>query len=182
MSFNLDKGMNLLEFGNMLFASHERIAEENGKKDFCLEVLVNEHPYFAFAILSIVLELFGKVLSLDTSTNIHAIRAPKQNFLHPFQDKTLFSQAVNPLSKYIYFEDLFKSLRCGFCHALMPDTGLVLSSGSNKFNEEDGSLSVVGCKSLYSDMKVFWEELKTKCQNKLQSMKAINVELNDNVV
>ena len=114
------------------------------KKYFIEEVgfLVNEHPFVAFAIMSIGVEFLGKCLNNN-----------------PWDDwkfkKTIdsFDDAVKTyesLAKYISIPHLYHNLRCGLAHRFMIDGTIKLGSDKNDLTSID---MTIGCKEFYDDFK-----------------------------
>lgn len=122
-----------------------------------LEDIVNNHPYFAFALLAIIIEVFGKCYdsNLDWQHRDSARNAFKLGI-----DK------CSSLTKYkaIGSDVIYTTLRCGLLHAFLPKDGILLAEDKNDLKN-----NIIGCKSLYQDIIKAWEQLKTdpNIQNKL---------------
>ncbi|MBQ9636666.1 MAG: hypothetical protein IJV36_02060 [Prevotella sp.] len=160
--------MNLEEFGDKMIY-----------KD--LPFLVASNPYLAFIVLSAVLEFIARCRK--TLKSIH----DKNNTSGRYVDAI---DNINALAPYrIYSRPrgkghtnlLYTSLRCGLLHAGIPNSDIVLSSKKNDFSQ-----NIIGCESLYSDVKNAWEEIKSIPSVKyyLQNNKGViirNTNLNDTV-
>lgn len=126
-----------------------------------IEPLVISNPYLAFMVLSASIEFIGKCR--------HRLKNPHMN--GPMVQKNMFVDAIdniNALSPYRAFNyktskghsnKLYTALRCGLLHAAMPNVGIILSSEENEIER-----NVVGCKSLYLDIKSAWIEIKNDAQ------------------
>lgn len=138
--------MSLKEFGDKLINEY-------------IEPLVISNPYLAFMVLSASVEFIGKCR--------HRLKNPHNNGTK----KNMFVDAIdniNALSPYRVFNyktsighsnKLYTALRCGLLHAAMPNVGIILSSEENEIER-----NVVGCKSLYSDIKSAWIEINKDAQ------------------
>lgn len=150
--------MTLKEFGDMFINCY-------------IEPLVDSNPYLAFMVLSASIEFIGKCR-----------RRLKDPHEKGKRGKNMFVDAIdniNALSAYRVFNyqtskghsnKLYTALRCGLLHAAMPNVGIILSSEENELGR-----NVVGCRSLYSDIKSAWIEINSDARiaQHLNSSKAI---------
>ena len=131
------EAMTLEEYGNKL------INDDLGK-------LVESNPYFAFIVLASAIEFIARCRLQD----IHTKEISKKVYL----------KAINKLKSFKKYRQLkekngnklYTLLRCGLAHTTMPDKGITLSSGENELQN-----NVVGCVSLYEDVKKAWAEIKS---------------------
>lgn len=111
-----------------------------------MDDIVNNHPYHAFTLLSIMIEVLGKCLSPG-------------DWQQGGNSKEDFNKALKEypsLRKYQNVSDLYSDLRCGMAHALLLKSGVVLVPDENDlFN------CIIGCKDLYLDICQAWEDLKS---------------------
>lgn len=135
-----------------------------------LNQLVKDNPYFAFIVMSSAIEFIARCRS--KLNNFHS----KNNTSKRYMD------AINSLSafeKYRVFNvtqgkgqtnKLYTAIRCGLLHATMPNKGIILSSKNN-----DLTNNVIGCISLYEDVKAAWKEIKSdrNISNYLKNNKGI---------
>ena len=150
--------MSLKDFGDKLIYEY-------------IESLVETNPYLSFMVLSASIEFIGKCRK--KKKNPHANKTGDNMFVYAID-------SINALSSYRIFNystggnkhsnKMYKALRCGLLHAAMPDVDIVLSSDINELGR-----NTVGCKSLYSDIKKAWEEIKEMQEVKdyLDNTKAI---------
>lgn len=136
--------MSLKEFGNMFINDY-------------IEPLVVSNPYLAFMVLSASIEFIGKC-----KCKLKDPHERRKNGKNLFVDAI---DSINALSSYRIFNyktskghsnKLYTALRCGLLHAAMPNIGIILSSEKNELER-----GVVGCKSLYSDVKTAWIEINS---------------------
>ena len=137
-----EKGaMTLEEYGDKL------INDDLGK-------LVESNPYFAFIVLASAIEFIARCNNCRESQDIHhAKRISKKVYL----------KAINTLKSFKKYRQLkekngnklYTLLRCGLVHTTMPNKGITLSSEKNELQN-----NVVGCMSLYEDVKNAWAEIK----------------------
>ena len=137
---------NLLKVGNSLF-----------NKDF--EDFITKQPYMAFVVLSAILDFIGHCFQMDQSSSIDTVKIfydviNNINALSNYRD--LNYNYTNKKDNEINSNYLYKYLRCGMVHELLPKGDIVLSPDRN-----DLSKRIVGAKELYEDMKKAWEELKS---------------------
>ena len=116
-----------------------------------MEDIVNNHPYHAFALLAIVIEVLGKCFNKS------------DDWYERGNSGNDFCSAINllyGLEKYRkYSEDkeynrLYDVLRNGMLHTFLPKESITLSP-----NESDLSNNIIGCKELYQDIKNAWKEI-----------------------
>ncbi|MBO7128539.1 MAG: hypothetical protein J6W05_02045 [Prevotella sp.] len=141
---NSNEAMTLEQYGNKL------INEDLSK-------LVNDNPYFAFIVMSSAIEFIARCR--DIPENFHDDKyGSRQGYVDAIDN-------LNAFAKYRIFNvpkgkghtnKLYTTLRCGLLHAAMPNYGIILSSEHN-----DLPNNIVGCLSLYEDVKAAWEEIKT---------------------
>lgn len=108
--------------------------------------IVNKHPFHAFALLSIMIEVLGKCLS------------PK-DWQQGGNSQTDFNQALAKypsLQKYRGISNLYSILRCGMAHALLLKSGVILVPDKN-----DILNSTIGGKDLYQDICQAWKDVKS---------------------
>ena len=112
-----------------------------------MQDIVEQHPYHAFALLSICIEVIGKSINNDKDW---------QHFEPKGKD---FNEALNlcpTLQKYQNVKDLYSILRCGMNHAFLPKEGIKLAPDNN-----DLANNIIGCKELYDDIKDAWNGIIT---------------------
>lgn len=111
-----------------------------------MEDIVNNHPYHAFVLNAIFIEVLGKCLS-------------SKDWQQGGDSTTDFTNALKEypsLQKYQSVSDSYSILRCGMAHALLLKPGVVLVPDENDlFN------GIIGCKDLYQDICQAWEDLKS---------------------
>ncbi len=111
-----------------------------------LKDIVDNHPFHAFALLAIVIEVLGKCLNSNP------------DWQH-FEPKGIdFNKAMTDyksLNKYLALKSLYGTLRCGMAHALLPKEGIQLVPDRNDFGN-----NTIGCKELYEDIVAAFEEIK----------------------
>ena len=124
-----------------------------------MEDIVNNHPYHAFALLAIMIEVLGKCLS-------------SKDWQQGGESKNDFNKALKkllPLQKYQVIPDLYSALRCGMAHALLVKPGVLLVPDKNDlFN------CAIGGKDLYKDICLAWEDLKS---GQVTSQKDLDAEI-----
>ena len=153
MKANNKDAMTLEEYGNKL------INED-------LEQLVESNPYLAFIVLLAVIEFIARC------------RKKLKNFHNSKDTKKRYVEAINNINafkayKQLNYQDsnkLYTLLRCGLLHSTIPDNGITLSS-----EENDLPNNIVGCISLYNDVKQAWTEIKqdTSVLSYLQNHKGL---------
>lgn len=140
--------MSLKEFGDKLINEY-------------IEPLVISNPYLAFMVLSASIEFIGKCRHRLKKPHMNGTKVQNNMFVDAIDN-------INALSPYRAFDyktskghsnKLYTSLRCGLLHAAMPNVGIILSSEENEIER-----NVVGCKSLYSDIKSAWIEINNDAQ------------------
>jgi hypothetical protein len=133
-------------------------------KEFIKQVFINEvadlvenHPYLAFMIMGIGIELLGKSISSEHS-----------DWDVEGKSRSSFEKAVKTLSSLKKYEpyldkkghDLYGSLRCGLAHSAKPKYGITLSSKNEAANLfEYGGRVNLRCEDFYSDFKAACEEV-----------------------
>ena len=110
-----------------------------------MEDIVNNHPYHAFALNAIFIEVLGKCLSSTDWQQGGASSTDFKNALKKYPS----------LQKYQSIFDLYSILRCGLVHALLLKPGAILAPDKN-----DLLNCTIGCKDLYQDICQAWEDLK----------------------
>lgn len=152
--------MTLKEFGDMFINDY-------------IEPLVDSNPYLAFMVLSASIEFIGKCRRKLKDPHE---KGKKGNNM--FVDAIDNIYALSPYRAFSYktpkghSNKLYTALRCGLLHAAMPNVGIILSSEKNELKR-----NVVGCRSLYSDIKSAWIEINSDARvaQHLNSTKAIVV-------
>ena len=129
-----------------------------GDSFFCdqLENFVSESPYLAFVLLSAILEFMGSCYlsgqgPKDSTREIFFNLINKSEALKAYRELN-FKNGQNEDNNYLY-----KYLRCGMLHEVLPKDDIVLCPDRNELSN---SKKVVGAKNLYEDMKMAWKELK----------------------
>lgn len=127
--------------------------KEIGDSFFCdqLKEFVDKSPYMSFVLLSAILEFMG--------TCYRKGKGSKED------TKDIFSDLINnvgALKEYRAFKDnnkdynyLYKYLRCGMLHEMIPKKEIELCSNRNNLSKH-----IIGAKELYEDMQKAWNELK----------------------
>lgn len=137
---------------------------ENSIRLLCLdeiEKISAEHPYLAICLLSIMIELYGKLISEETNSLETKGRS-----------ECYFNYAIRNLSAFSKYREIsfnfYKQVRCSLAHTLLPDEDV--SFGPNEHNLSN---KVIGCKELLEDVKSAWKEVlqDTNAQNKLKMEK-----------
>lgn len=111
-----------------------------------LEPMVSSNPYIAFLVLSTTLEFIARCKNMES------------NFQDDKKTKEKFIKAINSIKAFTPYRNLsdkLYKLRCGMVHTTMPSEDIILSS-----DENDLEKNVIGCKSLYNDIKEAWQEIK----------------------
>lgn len=128
--------------------------KEIGDSFFCnqLKELVDKNPYFAFVLLSAILEFLGNCNRKG--------KGSKDDTKDIFND---LINNVDAFKEYRKFKDdtkdynyLYKYLRCGMLHEMIPKNEIVLCPDRNNLSQ-----NVIGAKNLYEDMEKAWDELKS---------------------
>lgn len=122
-----------------------------------LSKLVNDNPYFVFIVMSSAIDYIARCR--DIPEDFHD---DKYGSIQGYVDAI---ENLNAFAKYRFFNVqkgkghtniLYTTLRRGLLHATMPNYGIILSSEQN-----DLPNNIVGCLSIYEDVKAAWEEIKT---------------------
>ena len=139
--------MNLKEVGDSLFCDQ-------------LKGIVDQSPYLAFILLSAILEFMGNCNKRG--------RGSKYSTKEIFFDLINNSEALKDYKKLNFRNDknennnyLYKYLRCGILHEVLPKGDIVLCPDRNDLS---GTKKTIGAKNLYEDMKKAWEELKSSSE------------------
>lgn len=139
--------MNLKDIGNSFFCDQ-------------LEKFVSESPYLAFVLLSSLLEFMGNCYqkSQGSKNTTREIFFNLINNNEALKEYRRFNYKVKDQKSGIDIDNnyLYKYLRCGMLHELLPKEDIILCPDRN-----DLSQKVIGAKNLYEDMKRAWDELKS---------------------
>lgn len=130
------------------------VMEQVPVKDFirknlypAIEMLKDKgRAYFAFELIAAGIEFLGACMDEET----------EKGFFEEGRSRKRFNDAIKKLpslQKYNGFK-LYKNLRCGMCHILLPTTTLNLSSGYGKCSE-----NILYIENFYCDFKSACEEL-----------------------
>jgi len=112
-----------------------------------LKDIVENHPFHAFALLAIVIEVLGKSINSHTDW---------QHFERNGFDFNNALTKYQSLKKYSTLKvSLYDTLRCGMAHAFLPKEGIKLVPDKNDFSND-----TIGCKELYEDIVIAWSDLK----------------------
>jgi len=136
--------MNLREVGDSLFC-------------YQLKEIVDKCPYFSFVTLSALLEFMGNCYrkgqgSKDCTREVFFNLINKIDALKAYRLLN-FKNDKNEDNNYLY-----KYLRCGMLHEVLPKEDVVLCPDRNDLSDEK---KIIGAKNLYEDMKRAWSELKS---------------------
>ena len=112
-----------------------------------MQDIVERHPYHAFALLSILIEVIGKSINNDDDW---------QHFEPKGKDFNAALTSCLALQKYQNIKGLYGILRCGMNHAFLPKEGIKLAPDNN-----DLVNNIIGCKELYDDIKDAWDSIIT---------------------
>ena len=169
MSYNQESknSMTLKEFGDKFINDVNPIVDTN--------------PYLAFFIMSAALEFISRCKAClpnfhkkDGSSDRYVKAINNIKALKPYRifNRQTIYKTKNGKYKKKNTNDLYSVIRCGLLHAGMPNEGLTLSSELNELENK-----VVGCKSLYADIRNAWQELKsnTKVLSYLESTNALTI-------
>ena len=130
-----------------------------------LKDIVEKHPFHAFALLAIVVELLGKCLNGN----------PDWQHFEP--NGVDFNKALTDyksLNKYKALKNPYNTLRCGMAHALLPKEGILLVPEKNDFNN-----NTIGCKELYEDIIAAFNEIKDGSISPNKDMSKSVLQIND---
>lgn len=162
MVMNTNDAMTLEQYGDKL------IIEDLSK-------LVNDNPYFAFIVMSSAIEFIARCRS--KLQDFHDKSNPGKRYVDTINSLNAFAnyRVFNVRQGKGHTNKLYTTIRCGLLHSAMPNRGIILSSEHNNLAK-----NIVGCLSLYEDVKAAWEEIKTDKQilSYLQSNKGIVVSEN----
>ena len=132
-----------------------------------LKNIVNEHPYHAFALLTIVIEVLGKCLNSNPDW---------QHFEPKGVDFNKALTDYKSLNKYLALNCLYNTLRCGMAHAFLPKEGIELVPDRN-----DLSSNTIGCKELYEDIIAAFNEIKAGNISPTKDMSKSVLQVNDSL-
>ena len=140
--------------------------KEIGDSFFCdkLKEFVDKSPYLSFVLLSAILEFIGtcyrkgkgskdntRTIFYDLINNVVAFEDYKQlNYQTKIEDKKSGTEIVID-NNYLY-----KYLRCGMLHEVIPKEDIVLCPDRNDLTKR-----IIGAKNLYEDIEKAWHELKS---------------------
>lgn len=130
-----------------------------------LKDIVENHPYHAFALLAIVVELLGKCLNSNPDW---------QHFEPKGVDFNKALTDYKSLKKYMALNNLYNTLRCGMAHAFLPKEGIQLAPDRN-----DLSNNTIGCKELYEDIIAAFNEIKDGNISPFKDMSKSVLQIND---
>lgn len=127
--------------------------------------VVERHPYFAFCLMGIVIEVFGKLITPgrslgDTGTS-------EADFKYAIDNLEGFKDYRNiPLNLYV-------SLRCALVHRVIPGPDIELSPDGDEPTKRE-----FGAKQMFERIKVAWAEvlLNAEAHSKLQKKGAVIAE------
>ena len=118
------------------------------------------HPYLASALMAIGIEFLGKCIRLKNINQTELYQLFEQN--HSTNDFNLALQELQSLQKYNNISlpngNLYKVLRCGFCHTMLPKSNLILMEGNGNYSVNDGELTLY-LESFYNDFERACNEL-----------------------
>jgi len=141
-----------------------------------MENFIKRQPYMSFVILSGMIEFLGKCFSR------------RNDFQESNHSKGDYYDVINnleSLQKYKIFNEgdekekrnhMYKELRCGMVHALLPKTKIKLTSTDNELRNY-----TIGARELYSDIKNAWEEIYENDDIKTYIDNTIAIEVYDKV-
>lgn len=139
-------------------------------KDFIEKYLIghigeikDKYPYEAFLLISCGIEFLGKCLN-------------NRNWQDTGQSKADFENAVEnipSLKRYTSVKkDLYKSLRCGLCHAFQPKKGFLISnSQSEQLDKNKGGIVI--------NIKKFYDAFEKACYDLLEARVTAGKNLDD---
>ena len=133
------EAMTLEEYGDKL------INDDLGK-------LVESNPYFAFIVLASAIEFIARCRDGNNAKESGKKYVETIDCLNSFEKYRKFTI----IKGKGHTNKIYTDLRCGLLHTTMPDKGIKLSSGENELQN-----NVVGCVSLYEDVKKAWAEIKS---------------------
>ena len=136
--------------------------KEIGDSFFCnqLKEFVESNPYFAFVLLSAILEYMGNCnrMGQGSKDETRTIFYDLINNVESLRDYRLLNYQTKKsgTEKVIDNNYLYKYLRCGMLHEVIPKKEIVLCPDRNNLSQK-----VIGAKNLYEDMEKAWDELKS---------------------
>ena len=140
-----------------------------------LSKLVNDNPYFAFIVMSSAIEFIARCWR--KLHNFHNKSNSSKRYVDAIDNLNAFAKyrVLNVPLVNGHTNKLYTTIRCGLLHSAMPNRGIILSSEHNNLRQ-----NIVGCQSLYEDVKAAWKEIKTDNQilSYLQSNKGIVISEN----
>lgn len=162
----LPRGPEGLNFNNMCRTLTAReFIQETLMKEFA--DIVNgekEHNYISFLLISCGIEFLGKCMA-PVGTDWHH-RASEQYF------KQGISLFPDPYKQQDIGKALYRRLRCGICHALLPENELVVSSTE----EQD-----LNSNPIRLNIHTFFDDFKKACMSLLNNEK-YNARLGENFI
>lgn len=143
------------------------------------DMIDQEYHYHSFIFMAQAIELFGALLDTD---NIHIERMSRKRFERAIE--RLFPVKYHSFIGKNNDYDLYKNLRCGLCHVLVPGQRVVLTNREEAKKEKNVHLSIIednGKKylvlvsnNLRDDLKLAFEKLKEPNKYKIQIKKDLN--------
>lgn len=112
----------------------------------------DEHPYMAFLLISCGIEFLGKCIGANDWQDSGHSTADFNNALSRFPSLQKY-QSPNIGSKSLY-----RIIRCGLCHALLPQQGIVLSQDASQ--DLNSHPIVLKIDDFYGDFVTACETLK----------------------
>lgn len=130
-----------------------------------LKDIVENHPFHAFALQAIVMEVLGKCLNRDPDW---------QHFEPKGVDFNKALTDYKSLNKYLALNNPYNTLRCGMAHAFLPKEGILLVPDRNDFSND-----TIGCKELYEDIIAAFNEIKDGNISPSKDMTKSVLQIND---
>lgn len=143
MCTKIEKKVNVRELGDSLFSNE-------------LKELVNNQPYMAFVNLSAILEFIARCKYdklFDEKSG--EIGDWCYNAINQIKALEKYKELNYPNGERKEVNHLYKSIRCGMLHDLLPKKGIKLNDDANDLDN-----MVVGAKELYHDLNEAWDEIK----------------------
>ena len=126
------------------YKSFSDIIEEDLKQ---LSNLMEQQPFFAFVILSIIIEVFGRCI--NPASGIHVSGKSEEDFNYALEHLT-------SLRKYKDAPfNLYTSLRCNLAHALLAGSDIILTTEPSNLGKKK-----IGVRDFFNDINAAWEEVK----------------------